>query len=169
METVEGPVGTPAVAKLRLEVHAEADSALDGASRICNWLYNELLEVAGVLRARYRLDQDAATGTVLYTERGLRNLVPELKRLYPFLPTVHSSPLKNAALRVSDSIRRHQAAKHGRRKGKAVGWPRFRAWKAGPRRIWPPWPNGCAAIMTSWPWATTRPGAAASRPGCGGQ
>ncbi|MFB6259379.1 MAG: RNA-guided endonuclease InsQ/TnpB family protein, partial [Thiohalorhabdaceae bacterium] len=89
-----------------------------------------LLAVAGVLRARYRMDQDADTGRVLYTERGLRNLLPEFKALYPFLNTVHSSPLKNAALRASDSIRRHQAAKHGRRRGKAVGWPRFRSWKA---------------------------------------
>ena len=123
-------MGTAAVAKIRLTVDADAESVLDGQSRICNWLYNELLEMANVLRARYRLDQDAATGKVLYTERGLRDLLPELRRLYPFLNTVHSSPLKNAALRASDSIRRHQAAKHGRRKGGSVGWPCFRSWKA---------------------------------------
>ena len=122
-------MGTAAVAKLRLEVDAATEAALDGQSRICNWLYNELLEVAGVLRARYRMDQDTEIGRVLYTERGLRNLLPDLKALYPFLNTVHSSPLKNAALRASDSIRRYQDAKHGRRKGQVVGWPRFRAWR----------------------------------------
>jgi putative transposase len=119
----------PAVAKIRLEVDTDAESALDGRSRICNWLYNELLDLAGVLRARYRLDQDADIGRILYTERGLRNLLPELKRLYPFLHTVHSSPLKNAALRVSDSIRRYQDSQHGRRQGQSTNWPRFRAWR----------------------------------------
>jgi len=119
-----------AVHKIRLEVDAETAAVLDGQSRICNWLYNELLELAGILRVRYRMDQDPETGRILYTERGLRNLLPALKQLYPFLESVHSSPLKNAALRVSDSIRRHQDARHGRREGESVGWPHFRPWKA---------------------------------------
>ncbi len=121
---------TKAVAKIRLSVDADAAAALDGQSRICNWLYNRLLEHAGELRARYCEDQDPETARALYTERGLRNRLPALKAQHPFLNTVHSSPLKNAALRVSDSIRRYQDARHGRRSGGAVGWPRFRSWKA---------------------------------------
>lgn len=119
-----------AAAKIRLVVDTEAEAQLDGQSRICNWLYNNLLELAGILRESYRRDPIPERGRVLYTERGLRNLLPELKELHPFLKSVHSSPLKNAALRVSDSIRRHQDARHGRRKGAPVGWPRFRPWKA---------------------------------------
>ena len=42
---------------------------------------------------------------------------------------VHSSPLKNTALRLSEAIQVHQKSKKGKRKGKQVGWPKFRAWK----------------------------------------
>ena len=67
-------------------------------------------------------------GKVLYTERGLRDLVPGLKVQHPFLKTVYSSVLKNAALRLSKGIRNYQDGKHGRRANQ-VNWPRFRSWK----------------------------------------
>jgi len=48
---------------------------------------------------------------------------------YQLLKVVHSSPLKNTALRLSDAIQTHQKSKKGKRKGKEVGWPKFRSWK----------------------------------------
>ena len=101
---------------------------LDSQSRIANWLYNELLERANDLRTQYRARQDKEVGRALYTERGLRDLIPGIKERHPFLKTVYSSPLKNAALRLSQAIRAYQDSKHGRR-AKAVNWPRFRSWK----------------------------------------
>ncbi len=114
--------------KIPLTVTAEQAAILDGQSKIANWLYNKLLEVAHALRKQYRATQDKEIGRTLYTERGLRDLIPALKEQYPFLRTIYSSPLKNAALRLSQAIRSYQDGKHGTRK-KPVNWPRFRAWK----------------------------------------
>jgi putative transposase len=114
--------------KIPLLIGEQEASMLDGQSRIANWLYNQLLEMANGLRQQYREHQDPAVGRQLYTERGLRDLIPALKVQHPFLKTVYSSPLKNAALRLSAAIRSYQHGKKGKRK-KAVNWPRFRAWK----------------------------------------
>ena len=114
--------------KIPLVVGEREAAVLDSQSRIANWLYNKLLEQANALRAQYRANQDKAVGKILYTERGLRDLISALKEQYPFLRSVYSSPLKNAALRLSQAIRAYQDGKHGRR-AKAVNWPRFRAWK----------------------------------------
>jgi len=89
---------------------------LDGQSKIANWLYNKLLEIANGLRQQYRGSQDKEVGRTLYTERGLRDLIPDLKEHHPFLKTVYSSPLKNVALRLSLAIRSYQDGKHGKRK-----------------------------------------------------
>ncbi len=101
---------------------------LDSQSKIANWLFNELLEQANALRKQYRETQDKQVGLTLYTERGLRNLIPGLKGKHPFLKVVYSSVLKNAALRLSKAIRDYQDGKHGRR-ANIVNWPKFRAWK----------------------------------------
>jgi putative transposase len=116
------------VVKIALEVAEGQSTILDGQSKIANWLYNQLLERANGLRQQYRQSQDREVGRILYTERGLRDLIPELKAQYPFLKTVYSSVLKNAALRLSKAIRDYQDGKHGRRKN-VVNWPTFRAWK----------------------------------------
>ncbi|MFL5662075.1 MAG: RNA-guided endonuclease InsQ/TnpB family protein [Ktedonobacteraceae bacterium] len=108
---------------------SERDAAiLDGQSRTTNWLYNHLLEHANGLRRQYRESKDQNVGKTLYTERGLRDLIPDLKAQHPFLKVVYSSVLKNAALRLSKAIRDYQDGKHGRR-AKAINWPTFRAWK----------------------------------------
>jgi len=123
------------VVKIPLEVTKEQAAILDSQSKIANWLYNQLLERANMLRKQYRearanVDQTQANelGLTLYTERGLRNLIPELKTAYPFLKAVYSSVLKNAALRLSKAIRDYQDWMHGRRASR-VNWPKFRAWK----------------------------------------
>ncbi len=114
--------------KMPLLVGEQEAAILDSQSRIANWLYNKLLEFANALRVQYQGSQDKDVGKTLYTERGLRDLIPDLKEQHPFLKTVYSSPLKNAALRLSQAIRAYQDGKHGRR-AKAVNWPRYRAWK----------------------------------------
>jgi putative transposase len=114
--------------KIALHVNEEQKAILDGQSKIANWLYNQLLERANDLRQQYRQTQDQEVGRILYTQRGLRNLIPELKMRHPFLKAVYSSVLKNAALRLSKAIRDYQDGKHGRR-ANVVNWPRFRAWK----------------------------------------
>jgi hypothetical protein len=116
------------VVKIALTVSPESASILDGQSRICNWLYNNLLEQANIMRNNFRKSQDPEISKVLYTERGLRNLVPDLKKEKPFLRVVHSSPIKNAALRLSNSIQTYQKSRKGKCKGKDTGWPSFRSW-----------------------------------------
>ena len=115
--------------KLKIEGSAAAINELDGQSRICNWLYNHLLEKGQELKREFIQSGNTEAAKTLYTKRGLRNKLPQLKQNHPFLKTVHSSPLKNTALRLSDAIRTHQKSKKGERKGKLVGWPKFRAWK----------------------------------------
>ncbi len=114
--------------KMGLEVDEHTAAVLDGQSRIVNWLYNRLLEEANELRRRFRETQDPEAAKVLSTERGLRNRIPALKQEHPFLRTVHSSVLKNAALRLSSAIREYQKGRRGER-AKRAGWPKFRSWK----------------------------------------
>ena len=118
------------VVKLRLSPNKETARILDGQSKISNWLYNHLLERANHLREEYKKSQLQEVGKTLYTKRGLRDLIPELKKKHPFLKTVHSSPLKNAGLRIADTIQTYQKSRKGKRKGKVTGWPKFRSWKA---------------------------------------
>lgn len=115
--------------KLEIFPDLEAKKTLDGQSRVCNWLYNHLLELSKELKKQYIKSQDSQVSLILYTKRGLRNLLPSLKEKKPFLKVVHSSVLKNSALRLSESIQAHQKSKKGKRKGKKVGWPKFRSWK----------------------------------------
>ena len=118
------------VVRLLLEGPIEDFLSLDGQSRICNWLYNNLLEKANMLKSEFIETKNSDVAKTLYTERGLRNLLPAMKQELPFLKSVHSSPLKNTALRLSASIQAHQKSKKGKRKGDVVGWPKFRSWKA---------------------------------------
>ena len=104
-------------------------NVLDGQSRICNWLYNHLLEQANLLKSQFHKTQDPKACKTLYTKRGLRNLLPNIKKENPFLKVVHSSPLKNTALRLSSAIQAHQKSKKGKRLGNRVNFPKFRSWK----------------------------------------
>lgn len=102
---------TVKVLKLELEAPKEVVRSLDGQSRICNWLYNRLLEKANGLRQEFIQTGNPELVKTLYTERGLRNLLPSFKEEYSFLKSVHSSPLKNAALRLSQAIQASQQSK----------------------------------------------------------
>lgn len=115
--------------KLKIEADELSTSLLDGQSRICNWLYNHLLEMGQQLKQEFIQSGNKEAAKTFYTERGLRNLLPKNKNDHPFLKVVHSSPLKNTALRLSEAIQTHQKSKKGLRRGKQVGWPKFRSWK----------------------------------------
>ena len=88
---------------------------LDGQSKICNWLYNKLLEISIKDYNENNNEKNLLNG------RNLRDLVPVLKRECNFLNTVHSSPLKNTALRLKDSYIRFF--------DRGKGFPHFKAWK----------------------------------------
>lgn len=120
------------VIKLKLNLDEESRQVIEGQSRICNWLYNNLLQQANQLREQYRETQSQDIAKTLYTKRGLRNLIPEMKKEHPFLRTVHSSPMKNVGLRLSESIQAYQQTRKGKRKGNQTGWPRFRSNKVKP-------------------------------------
>ena len=116
---------------IKLELKAIDGSGfqiIDSQSRICNWLYNHLLERADGLKKEAIQTGNFEQAKTIYSKRGLRNLIPAIKQEKPFLKSVHSSPLKNAALRLSDAIQAHQKSKKGLRKG-AAGWPNYRSWK----------------------------------------
>lgn len=121
----------PEIKVIKLEMTADAAvfRSLDGQSKICNWLYNHLLEKANTLKQQFIETSNPEFAKTLYTERGLRNLLPLLKQELPFLQSVHSSPLKNTALRLSQSIQVYQKSKKGKRAGKLMGWPKFRSWQ----------------------------------------
>ncbi len=118
-----------AALKLELEVDIESAHEIDGQSRICNWLYNHLVEKGSQLKQEFIKSKDEKVAMTLYSKRGLRNLLPSIKEENPFLKVVHSSPLKNAALRVSSAIQDYQKSRKGKRRGKPTGWPKFRSWK----------------------------------------
>ena len=113
--------------KLPLFVEPSVALSLDGQSRILNWAYNHLLEIANTKKEEWKKSQDPELGKLIYTKNGLRDLLPSLKEEKPFLQAVHSVPLKNAALRLSQSI---QAFQDDRKKPKkdqiGRGWPKFR-------------------------------------------
>ncbi len=115
--------------KLSLSIDFDKKQILDGQSRLCHKLYNLLVAKSLELRKHYIQTKDQKTALTLYSKRGLRNLVPELKEENPYLKVVHSSPLKNAALRLSEAIQAYQKSKKGERKGPRVGWPKFRSLK----------------------------------------
>src|SRR5437868_2271880 len=113
--------------KLQLVADDSVYCLLDSQSRICNWLYNHLVEKANYFKQQFKETRKSEHAQIVYTKYGLRDLIPELKKEQLFLKTVHSSPLKNTALRLTDAIQAHQKGKKGKRK-KESGWPRFRAW-----------------------------------------
>ena len=118
--------------KMRLYVDESNARVLDGQMRIANFLYNHLLETANQLKKDFKETGNKSAGKTLYSQRGLRDLVPGLKDQMPFLKTVYSSPLKNVALRLSESITAYRKSRKGQRKGKKTGWPKFRSHKRKP-------------------------------------
>jgi len=66
------------VLKLRLEADELSANLVDGQSRICNWLYNHLLEKGQQLKQEFVQSSNKEAAKTLYTKRGLRNLLSKL-------------------------------------------------------------------------------------------
>lgn len=101
--------------KIEIKFSKEDERILDGQSKICNWLYNRLLEAAIM---DYKENNNA---NKLLDGRNLRDLVPKLKKDNEFLKSVHSSPLKNTAFRLKDAYHRFF--------DKKGSFPHYRSWK----------------------------------------
>ena len=121
------------VIKIPIRFSKEDALSLERQSKILNWSYNYLLAHANDLRTEFIATQSEQACKTLYTKYGLRNLLPKLKQIEDksFLKTVHSVPLKNAALRLSSVIQNFQKSRKGKRKGKKTGWPKFKSVKRG--------------------------------------
>ncbi|MDC7242771.1 MAG: transposase [Sphaerochaetaceae bacterium] len=81
--------------KIRLILTKEDETILDSQSRMCNKLYNMLLE---------RAINDKENGYELLKGRNLRNEVVRIKENHRYFYSVHSSPLKNVGLRIKKSF-----------------------------------------------------------------
>ncbi|MFJ8257926.1 RNA-guided endonuclease InsQ/TnpB family protein [Peribacillus asahii] len=100
--------------KIEMFFKKEDEHSLDGQSKICNWLYNQLVQAA-------RDDYEKGSPLELLRGRNLRDYATNMKESHPFLRTVHSSPLKNTALRLKDAYDRFFT--------KQNAYPKFRSWK----------------------------------------
>ena len=88
---------------------------LDGQSRICNWLYNKLLNEC---INDYKNNNNQKH---LLSGRNLRDYGVSLKAEFPFLKTVHSSVLKEPSTRLCKA---YDGFFNGR-----SGYPHYRSWK----------------------------------------
>lgn len=102
--------------KVEIEFSDKDTFRIDGQSKICNWLYNHLLEMS----IKDYKDNDGQKN--LLSGRNLRDLIPSLKKEYPFLKAVYSSPLKNVAMRLKRAFKKFFSEDN-------VGYPKFRKWK----------------------------------------
>ena len=119
----------------------DADRIL-GQSKICNWAYNNLLEavrndyerfcdLSRMLEFTCALDGEAdellrerlGLFNRLFGKYGIRDQLTGMKDAHVFLRLAHSSPLKNAALRLDASFREWRKKRDG-----GYGFPRFRSW-----------------------------------------
>ena len=101
--------------KIEVIFTKEERHILDGQSKICNWLYNRLLETC---QKDYRENNSQLQ---LMKDENLRNYAVAMKSEYPFLKTVFSSPIKEVAERLKTSYERFFK--------KLGGYPNFRSWK----------------------------------------
>ena len=81
-------LGMNSVLKIPMKLSPEDSAALDGQSRICNWAYNHLLERAISERQKFITNNDKEAAKLVYSKRGLRDLLPELKKEHKFLQSV---------------------------------------------------------------------------------
>lgn len=101
--------------KVEMIFEKEDELILDGQSKICNWLYNRLLDIC---KKDYELHGKASKITF---GNNIRDMVPYLKYDFPFLSSVHSSPTKNVGRRLQDAYKDFYSKK--------CGYPKFRSWK----------------------------------------
>ncbi len=86
--------------KIRINLSDESALILDSQSRMCNKLYNMLLETVNKEYEEHKTHN-------LLKKRNLRDEVVNFKHTHPYLYSVHSSPLKNVAIRLKESFDRY--------------------------------------------------------------
>ena len=101
--------------KVQVFFTKEEELILDGQSKICNWLYNQLLAAC---QQDYKENNNALK---LLEGRNLRNYSVSLKEKHPFLQTVFSSVLKEPSVRLKKA---YQSFFKG-----YTQYPKFRSWK----------------------------------------
>ena len=133
---------TVVVKKIRAIETVEDAAKIDGQSKILNWGYNGLVRRLGADYRRFcelssMLEFSGDLGDEaddlrrerwvlferLFSRYGLRDLIPEMKDRNAFLRLVHSSPLKNAALRLTATFKQWR-----KRREEGYGFPGFRGW-----------------------------------------
>ena len=82
--------------KVELILTESEKRIIDSQSRTLNYLYNMLLDK---VETEYKEKSDST----LLKGYNLRNLIPKIKEEKPYLYTIHSSPLKNVALKLKQS------------------------------------------------------------------
>ena len=101
--------------KISIFFKKEDEWILDGQSKMCNWLYNQLLDAC---QKDYKENNNALK---LLEGRNLRDYGVSLKEKYPFLNTVFSSVLKEPSTRL---LKAYKSFFKGDTK-----YPHFRSWK----------------------------------------
>ena len=105
--------------KTELVVTNEVEKILDGQSRICNWLYNQLLDIS---IKDYKENNNSLK---LTSKDNFRDyMVRELKPKNEFLKTVHSHVLRTVAYRIKGTYKNFFE-----RRESGVGFPKFKSWK----------------------------------------
>lgn len=99
--------------KIELTLDDKSKNILDSQSRMCSKVYNELLELC---------INDKENRHHYLLGRNLRNEVVNIKRQYPYLYSVFSSPLKNAALRLKQAYDNYFISLNKEHK---IGHPKF--------------------------------------------
>lgn len=89
------------------------------------WTPNPECAIGCIINLLDVVEEDYRSGNMkkLLSGRNLRNEVPKIKRKNPFLFKVHSSPLKNAGLRLNDAYNRYFDETLANKK------PKHRSWK----------------------------------------
>lgn len=103
------------VKKVKVTFKKDDELILDGQSKICNWLYNQLFDAC---QKDYKENDNKMK---LLEGRNLRNFSTSLKKKYTFLNTVFSSVLKEPSTRL---LKAYKSFFKG-----DTGYPKFRSWK----------------------------------------
>ncbi|MDH5163930.1 RNA-guided endonuclease InsQ/TnpB family protein [Heyndrickxia oleronia] len=101
--------------KIQIEFSKKDELILDGQSKICNWLYNQLLDAC---QKDYYENNNSLK---LLEGRNLRNYGVSLKKSHPFLNSVFSSVLKEPSTRL---LRAYKSFFKGNTR-----YPIHRSWK----------------------------------------
>ncbi|MEK5392709.1 hypothetical protein NSQ59_20335 [Margalitia sp. FSL K6-0131] len=101
--------------KIQIEFSKNDEIILDGQSKICNWLYNQLLDAC---QKDYYENNNSLK---LLEGRNLRNYGVSLKKSHPFLNSVFSSVLKEPSTRL---LKAYKSFFKGDSR-----YPKHRSWK----------------------------------------